>query len=114
MNDVGPSKRPEVPNYLPWAILSTVACCPPFGIVAIVQAARVNSKLASGDHTGAVEASRNAKLWTWVTIITGLVFAIMTVIATLIMIFVVRPSIEAQAQVTTPTAPPGQVAPAQP
>lgn len=66
-----------VPNYLVWAILITVAslclCCivgtiP--GIVAIVFASQVNSKLSAGDRAGAEQASKNAKLWCWVT--TGL------------------------------------------
>ena len=60
-----------------WAILITIAslcfCCvigtiP--GIVAIVFASQVNSKLNAGDRAGAGQASRNAKLWCWIT--TGL------------------------------------------
>ncbi|MEO6808260.1 MAG: CD225/dispanin family protein, partial [Isosphaeraceae bacterium] len=93
-NDVGPSKNPEIPNYLGWAIASTVLCCPSFRIVAIVQSAKVNGKLASGGYAGAVEVSRNPTLWVWVTFITGLGFTITTVI----MIFVVRHSLDAQAQ----------------
>lgn len=66
-----------VPNYLVWAILITIAslcvCCivgtiP--GVVAIVFATQVNSKLSAGDRAGAEQASRNAKLWCWIT--TGL------------------------------------------
>ncbi|NER07984.1 MAG: CD225/dispanin family protein [Okeania sp. SIO3C4] len=39
-----PSKE-NVPSYLTQAILITVFCCLPFGIVAIVYAAQVNSRL---------------------------------------------------------------------
>src|SRR5438128_1439779 len=36
----------HVPNYLVQSILCTLFCCLPFGIVAIVYAAQVNSKVA--------------------------------------------------------------------
>lgn len=67
----------NIPNYLVWAIVATVLafclCCvvgaiP--GIVAIVFATQVNSKIAQGDIAGAQRASSQAKLWCWVT--TGL------------------------------------------
>jgi hypothetical protein len=37
----------------------------PFGIVSIVYAAQVNSKLAVGDYAGAMDASQKAKTWAW-------------------------------------------------
>ena len=52
-----------IPNYLVQSILVTVFCCWPFGIPAIVFAARVNSKQAAGDVAGALEASKKAKMW---------------------------------------------------
>ena len=63
---------PIVPNYLIQSILVTFCCCLPFGIIAIIFAAQVNSKLAAGDHAGAVDASRKAKMWTWIALGTGL------------------------------------------
>ncbi|CCP18678.1 CD225/dispanin family protein [Stenotrophomonas maltophilia] len=54
---------PQVPNHLVWAILSTLFCCPPAGIVSIVFAAQVNGKLAAGDIAGAQESSAKAKKW---------------------------------------------------
>jgi hypothetical protein len=57
----------NVPNYLVWAILSTLCCCLPAGIVAIVYAAQVDGKLSGGDYHGAVEASNNAKMWSWIS-----------------------------------------------
>jgi hypothetical protein len=62
----------DIPNYLVWAILATVFCCLPFGIVGIVYAAQVNSKLAGGDVNGALAASKNAKTWTLVSFFCGL------------------------------------------
>ena len=52
-----------VPNHLVWAILTTLFCCLPLGIVSIVYAAQVDGKRAAGDLPGAWEASRKAKLW---------------------------------------------------
>src|SRR4051794_19109749 len=63
-------------NYLVWAILSTVFCCLPLGIVSIVYAAQVNSKWAMGDVAGAQESSRKAKqfaIWSAVSIVILLV-----------------------------------------
>ncbi len=63
---------PTIPNYLIQSILVTFCCCLPFGIVAIIFAAQVNSKLAAGDRAGALESSRKAKMWTWIALGTGL------------------------------------------
>lgn len=52
-----------VPNHLVWAILSTLFCCLPLGIVSIVYASQVDGKRAAGDISGAREASRKAGLW---------------------------------------------------
>ena len=70
-------KTPTVPNYLPQAILVTVFCCVPFGIVAIVNAAQVNSKLQSGDYEGALVSSQNAKKWCWISFILGIIFILL-------------------------------------
>ena len=65
-----------VPNYLVQSILVTLFCCLPFGIVSIVYAAQVNSKLAAGDYAGALEASQKAKTWSMWSFIIGLVFSL--------------------------------------
>jgi len=57
----------NIPNYLVPAILVTVFCCLPTGIAAIVYAAQVNSKITGGDIAGAQAASRNAKMWCWIS-----------------------------------------------
>lgn len=67
---------PAVENYLVPAVLVTLCCCLPGGIVAIVYAAQVNSKAAAGDIAGAMEASRKAKLWTWISAGAGIVISI--------------------------------------
>ena len=62
----------SVPNYLVFAILATVLCCLPTGIAAIVYAAQVNGKLQAGDLAGAETASKNAKMWCWISFGLGL------------------------------------------
>jgi predicted secreted protein len=61
------------PNYLVWAILSTLFCCLPFGIASIVFAAQVNSKYASGDVAGAQATSEKAKRFAIIAAIVGVV-----------------------------------------
>ncbi len=63
---------PNIPNYLVQAILVTIFCCLPTGIVAIVFAAQVSGKLQAGDIDGARRASNNAKTWAWVSFGLGL------------------------------------------
>jgi len=70
---VMPPAGTTVPNYLLFAILTTVFCCIPTGIPAIIYAAQVNGKLAAGDYAGAQAASNNAKIWCWVSFGIGLV-----------------------------------------
>ena len=64
----------QIPNYLVQAILVTIFCCLPFGIVSIVYAAQVNAKLGAGDIVGARQASSSAKTWAWVSFGVGLLF----------------------------------------
>lgn len=52
-----------VPNNLVWAILSTLFCCLPLGIVSIVYAAQVDGRRAAGDIAGARESARKAGFW---------------------------------------------------
>jgi hypothetical protein len=65
-----------VPNYLVWAILVTILCFLPTGIVAIVFASQVDSKLAAGDRAGAIDASNKAKTWTIVSAVAGVIFGL--------------------------------------
>ncbi len=65
-----------VPSYLAQAILVTLFCCLPFGIVSIVYAAQVNGKLSGGDIEGAIDSSKKAKTWCWVSFGLGLGIAV--------------------------------------
>jgi hypothetical protein len=50
-------------NYLVPAILVTLFCCLPGGVVAIIYATQVNSKVAAGDLAGA----KSAKMWVMIS-----------------------------------------------
>lgn len=81
-----PAPAPGSPppnNYLVWAILSTIFCCLPAGIVSIVFAAQVNSKWAAGDHAGAQRSSANARKWAIISAVAGVVVAALYVLAIL-------------------------------
>lgn len=58
----------DVPNYLIPAILSTIFCCLPLGVVSIIFATQVNSKVAAGDIAGAMEASKKAKMFMFIAV----------------------------------------------
>lgn len=62
----------NIPNYLVQSILSTLCCCLPFGIVSIIFASQVNTKVAAGDIAGAMDSSKKAKMWCWVSFGCGL------------------------------------------
>jgi len=68
-------------NYLVWAILSTLFCCLPLGIVSIVFAAQVNSKYAAGDVQGALDSSQKAKkfaIWSAIAgVVVGIIYGIL-------------------------------------
>jgi predicted secreted protein len=68
------------PNNLVWAILTTLFCCLPFGIVSIVYAAQVNGKWQAGDVAGAQESSRKARQWAMYAAIAGVVIAVIYII----------------------------------
>jgi hypothetical protein len=63
----------EVPNHLALAIVATLFCCLPCGVVAIVYANQVNGAASAGDIAGAEEASRQAQLWGWIGVGLGVV-----------------------------------------
>lgn len=59
-------------TWLVEAILATIFCCLPFGIVGIVFAAQVTSKYNLGLYDQALEASNNARKWTKITVLLGI------------------------------------------
>lgn len=73
----GPVAHERIPNYLVQSILVTILCCWPFGIPAIIAAAKVDGLVARGDIAGAMDASKKAKTWTWVSFGSAMVFVVL-------------------------------------
>lgn len=77
-----PSTKPS--NYLVWSILTTLFCCLPLGIVAIIQSTKVDSLWTTGQYGAARKASEDAKKWN----IIGLVLAVVLGIGYFVFIMV--------------------------
>ena len=78
-NNQNPQVNPQAsPAYKPsnnmvWAVLTTIFCCLPFGIPAIVFAARVDSLWFSGRHQEAYNAARVSRNWALISAIVAIV-----------------------------------------
>lgn len=77
-----PDSNPMQPvcpkTWLLESILVTIFCCVPFGIVGIIKASSVSSKFAAGDFAGATKASADAKKWTIIGLVCGIVINLLT------------------------------------
>lgn len=80
-----PPHEPPPDNNLVWAILSTVLCCLPLGIVAIIKSSNVNNKWQMGDREGARKDAADAKKFALWGAIAGVVVAILYVLFVVVM-----------------------------
>jgi hypothetical protein len=67
-----PGAAPNIKSHMADAVVATLFCCLPLGIVAIVHAAKVNKLVAVGDYAGAEKASKQAKTYAWIAAGLGL------------------------------------------
>ncbi|MCL2182426.1 MAG: CD225/dispanin family protein [Chitinispirillia bacterium] len=72
-------KRAE--SHIVKALISTICCCPPFGIAALIFASQVDAKLNANDCGGALEASKKATYWSNLAIALALLFITVSLIA---------------------------------
>lgn len=75
----GPAGGPP-DNKLVWSILATLFCCLPFGIVAIIKSAEVNTRWGAGDVAGAHESAAAAGKWITWSVIAGIVGMVLGVL----------------------------------
>lgn len=68
---------PKPSNYLALAIFTTVCCCLPTGIYAILRAMKVNDYYMMKQYDAAVAASNDAKKWSIIGIVLGSVASIL-------------------------------------
>lgn len=75
-NNHSNNNLPPCPDtYFAWAIVLTLMCCLPAGIVAVVYSSSVESRYSIGDYEGALKASERAKIWCIVAFVLGLIGA---------------------------------------
>lgn len=74
-----PNKIPD--SYLVWAILTTLFCCLPTGIYAIIKATKVESLWLQGRYAESLQASNDAKRWSIIGAIIGVVIGFIYAVA---------------------------------
>lgn len=77
--------EPCPPTNLAWAIISTVLCCLPAGIVAIIYALKVTNKYNEGDIEAAKRASETGAWWCIASIILGIIVQPLTSVLPLLL-----------------------------
>lgn len=68
---------PKPGNNMLLAVLTTVLCCLPLGVVSIIYASKVDNLYNAGDYAGAVSAAKSARTWALVGLIGGIVISIL-------------------------------------
>lgn len=72
-------------SNLVWAILTTILCCWPFGIPAIVNAAKVDRYWIAGYREEAYEAANKAKKWSIVSACVAVCFWVLYLILVVVL-----------------------------
>lgn len=65
---------PMPPTYLVWAVLSTLCCCLPTGIVALIYSSKVSPLWQRGDFEGSRRASERAGWWVIISFVAGFIW----------------------------------------
>ncbi|MFV0365762.1 MAG: CD225/dispanin family protein [Mangrovibacterium sp.] len=77
-----PSYPPK--SYLVGAILVTIFCCMPFGIVGLVNSLHVESRFYAGDYEGSFRASMQARRWINISIIAAILSAGLSILVNIL------------------------------
>jgi hypothetical protein len=100
-----PSQLPP-DNYLVWAILTTLFCCLPTGIVSIVYSTKVSGLWAQGQYGEAQAAANNAKKWAIISAVAGpIAYVLLMVIYFAFIAAMVVHELPSIPTTTTPTYP---------
>ena len=75
---MSPSAPPK--NWMTEAVLVTLCCCQPLGIVALIKSSEVNSKYNAGDYAGAEKSSADAKKFVMLGFFIGLPLVIIIIV----------------------------------
>ncbi len=75
-------------NNLVWAILATVMCCLPLGVVAIIKSSKVDQLWYQGRHEEAIKAAEDAKKWSIYSAVSiGIIVVLYILFAVIIIAF---------------------------
>ncbi|MFD2353366.1 CD225/dispanin family protein [Nonomuraea ferruginea] len=80
-------------NHLVAAILTTLFCCLPLGIVSIVKSTQVNQKWQIGDMQGAMAASEEAKTWWKRSLIAGIAMYALIIVGYIVFFMIIAASV---------------------
>lgn len=83
-----PAGQEKTVNWVPYLILSiisTLCCCIPLGIVAIIYSAKISSLLAGGRQDEARKAAKTAKIWIIIAFAAGILLDIIAFIFVFVM-----------------------------
>lgn len=83
--------KPE--TGLVWGILTTIFCCLPFGIVAIIKATQVDTYWASGLYEEAYAAAKSSKKWSIISAIIPVILVVFYLILLAIGVAIAGPEI---------------------
>lgn len=75
---------PAPSSNLVWAILTTILCCLPLGVVSIIYASQVDTEWSRGNYAEAYRKSRLARNWAIASASIGIVGSIIYVICVLL------------------------------
>lgn len=83
-NQQSPNNNQMPDNHLVWAILTTILCCLPLGIVAIVKASKVETLWFNGHYTEAQKNADDAKKYSRIGIGIGVAYWVVCILAYII------------------------------
>ena len=86
---VAPGPPPD--NHLVWAILSTVLCCLPLGVVSIIKSTQVSTLWAQGQFDQARKSADEARKWAmWSAISTVILYVVIIIVYVVIIAIAVN------------------------
>ncbi len=71
------ASTPRPPNHLVWSIVTTLLCCLPLGIAAIIYSCKVEGLHLSGNTKGAIQAANTAKTLNFVSLLLGVLIILL-------------------------------------
>lgn len=81
--------RPGRPNPMLWlAILTTICCCIPFGIYAIILSCKVDDLYNAGEYERAKMAAADSRKWSVIGIIISSIFYVVVFVIYVILIII--------------------------